>query len=233
MCPSALQPPSESQPATALKPTKVFVIGFHKTGTTSMHYALRRLGYSITGIRHFGPERTDIADVAWKMAKNLIDRFDAFEDNPWPILYREIYAYRPDSKFILTVRTPESWLKSVIGHFGTGTTPMRTWIYGAGSPVGHEDIYRERFERHYREVREFFRDKPDQLLTMDLAAGDGWEKLCTFLGVSRRPKIPFPHRNDRSSRETQLQQPGTKARQRQRQGRRRQARAAQRPDAAD
>src|SRR6185295_17413694 len=110
-----------------------------------------------------------------------IDQHDAFEDNPWPILFREIYADRPDSKFILTIRSVDSWVRSVVDHFGTDTTPMREWIYGVGSPVGSEDIYRARFERHNREVMEFFADKPGSLLVMDFSKGDGWEKLCAFL----------------------------------------------------
>ena len=33
---------------------------------------------------------------------------------------------------------------------------------------------------------------PDRLLVMDIPAGDGWEKLCPFLGVPI-PDAPFPH----------------------------------------
>ena len=81
-------------------------------------------------------------------------------------------------------------------YFGEKTTPMRQWIYGEkfGSPVGNERIYIERYEQHNREVREYFKDRPDDLLVFRLTEGDGWKKLCTFLGEPV-PGTPFPHKN--------------------------------------
>ena len=40
--------------------TKVFCIGFHKTGTTSLETALTKLGYKVTGC--FGTKDPDIAN---------------------------------------------------------------------------------------------------------------------------------------------------------------------------
>ena len=34
----------------------------------------------------------------------------------------------------------------------------------------------------------------DRLLVMDIIAGDGWDKLCPFLGKPV-PEAAFPHRN--------------------------------------
>jgi len=174
---------------------KVFGIGFHKTGTKSFKAALRRLGYSVTGPN--GVHDRDIATTAWEMSKELISRFDAFQDNPWPILFRELYSYRPDDRFVLTIRPTEGWIQSIVGHFGRGTTPMREWIYGVGSPRGNETCYVERYDRHNREVLEFFADKPSSLIVMNFAAGDGWEKLCAFL-EKPVPAVPFPHVNSRT-----------------------------------
>jgi hypothetical protein len=186
-------------PSPGSKGPKVFGIGFHKTGTKSLGLALRKLGYSVRSATLI--KDTDLENSAWEKASRLIEMFDAFEDNPWPILFKEIYAYRPDSKFILTIRSTDSWLRSVTDHFGEDTTPMREWIYGAGSPVGNQAVYRERYDRHNREVREFFADKPGSLLVMDFAAGDGWQKLCEFLGETNVPAKRFPHKNSKGSRE--------------------------------
>jgi hypothetical protein len=41
-------------------------------------------------------------------------------------------------------------------------------------------------------VKEYFRDRPDDLLVMNICAGEGWEKLCPFLGLAI-PKVKFPH----------------------------------------
>ena len=51
-------------------------------------------------------------------------------------------------------------------HFGDEETPMREWIYGVGRPKGNEDIYIARYERHNREVMEYFKHRSEQLLVL-------------------------------------------------------------------
>ena len=179
-----------------MKP-KVFCIGFHKTGTTSMKLALEQLGYRVTGPN--GARDPDIEAKVVSMAYDLVEKFDAFQDNPWPILYKELDVKFPGSKFVLTLRSSESWIKSQLKNFGNRETPMRKWIYGVGCPEGNEDVYIKRFLRHYEEVREYFKGREDDILEIDLSQGDGWEKLCPFLGVDV-PDSPFPHANKASDR---------------------------------
>ena len=176
---------------------KVFCIGFHKTGTTSLEKALELLGYRVTGPN--GTKDPDIAAKVHDMADELVAKYDAFQDNPWPVLYREMDEKYPGSKFILTMRSPESWILSQVRDFGLRETPMRRWIYGddAGCPEGNEDVYVERYERHNREVLEYFEGRPDSLLVLDLPKGDGWPELCAFLGEPV-PDKPFPHANKAS-----------------------------------
>ena len=177
--------------------TKVFCIGFHKTGTTSLEVALKKLGYRVRG--SFGTKDPDIANKVFEMACAMVPDYDAFEDNPWPILYRELDERYPGSKFILTRRPAEAWIRSQVKDFATTETPMRRWIYGedAGCPEGNEDTYIARYERHNREVLEYFRDRPDDLLVIDLPNNDGWTRLCAFLG-HEVPDEPFPHANKAS-----------------------------------
>jgi hypothetical protein len=179
---------------------KVFCIGFHKTGTTSLGMALKMLGYSVTGPN--GVKDPKIEANVYDIAFKLVEQYDAFKDNPWPMLFREVDAKYPGSKFVLTVRPGHLWLRSQIEHFGTQQTPMRKWIYGAGCPVGYEDLYLHRFERHNREVQAHFAGRRTDLLVLDIAEGDAWQKLCPFLGVEI-PDAAFPHANrsvDRSSK---------------------------------
>ena len=159
---------------------KVFCIGFHKTGTTTLAVALTELGYNVTGPN--GINDSDISANALPMAFDLVKRYDAFQDNPWPVIFKDVDTKFPGSKFILTVRTPESWIKSQVAHFGTRTTAMREWIYGAGCPEGNEAIYLDRYNNHNKEVMEYFNDRPDDLLAMDLSQGDGWDKICECQG---------------------------------------------------
>jgi hypothetical protein len=176
---------------------KVFCIGFHKTGTTSLELALKKLGYRVTG--SFGTKDPDIASKVHAMAYAMVDQFDAFEDNPWPVLYQELDQRYPGSRFVLTRRPAEGWIQSQLRDFASTETPMRRWIYGedAGCPAGNEDIYIARYERHNREVLEYFGDRPEDLLIFDLPKGDGWNKLCPFLGYEI-PSEPFPHANKAS-----------------------------------
>ncbi len=177
---------------------KVFGIGFHKTGTTSLKLALRRLGYRVGG--KLGVHHPQIARQARELAFRQLERHDAFQDNPWPLLYRELDERCPGSRFVLTVRPTEKWIASVVRHFGRSDTPMREWIYSVGHPLGNEEIYVRRYEAHNAAVREYFQGRPQDLLVFRTGEGDGWPELCGFLG---RP-IPageFPHANSWTLRE--------------------------------
>lgn len=184
---------------------KVFCIGFHKTGTTSLGAALEILGYKVSGA--FGVNKGDIDRTAFTKACKLAKKHDAFQDNPWPILFREMDQEFPHSRFILTLRDDTQWMRSVLKHFSGKDTPMRRWIYGAdaGDPQGNEAIYLQRYQRHNAAVIDYFKDRPNDLLIINLANGDGWAPLCHFLGQAE-PQISFPHANQASAREAAAKQ---------------------------
>jgi hypothetical protein len=175
--------------------TKVFGIGFHRTGTKTLGAALEILDYRVTGPN--GHKDPDISRTVYEKAFGLVPRFDAFKDNPWPLLYRELDERFPASKFVLTVRPTEEWIRSAVGHFGTQSRPMLEWIYGVGYPKGNEDIFIARYERHNREVLEHFKTRPDDLLVLSITEGEGWEKLCPFLG-KEVPDVAFPHEDPKN-----------------------------------
>ncbi|WP_299350755.1 sulfotransferase family protein [uncultured Shimia sp.] len=169
---------------------KIFGIGFQKTATTTLCTAFRLLGYKMEGgSKHLIPSlrRGDLAPTF-----EVADRNEAFDDNPWPLIYPELDARYPGSKFILTVRDEKEWLQSVVNHLGFGPDPMQKLVYGVGFPVGFEDVFIERYRRHNREVQAYFADRPKDLLVVDFCAGAGWEELCTFLQRDI-PDEPFPH----------------------------------------
>ncbi len=180
---------------------KVFGIGFHKTGTTSLALALKILGY------HCNRGLDDLRRI-WGLEKcvrllvnndlqpylNYIKDFDASLDNPWYLIYKELDLAFPGSKFILTKRDPEKWLASCT-HFFEGTNNIyRKWMYGHSEIKGNEEIYLSRYRRHMDEVQHYFKGRPDDLIIVDWEQGAGWLELCEFLN---RPiiKLPFPHLN--------------------------------------
>ncbi len=186
---------------------KIFCIGFHKTATSSLRHALEILGYSVKGSSNV--DNDHIGEEAARLVDKWGPKFDAFQDNPWPLVYKEFDQKYPGTKFILTLRETDKWLNSAVRHFGTRETAMRRWIYGAehGCPAGNEEVYRERFDRHNREVLEYFKDRPDDLLVIDITKGDGWEKLCPFLG-KEIPAVPFPCSNTAAIRDSRNPQSG-------------------------
>ena len=175
---------------------KVFCIGFQKTGTTSLYAALTRLGYRTAAVvgRDWTAERL-AADGARLCIETMKD-FDAAQDMPWPIFFRELDAAFPGSKFILTVRDAEHWFQSIEKHFGDRADEMQAFAYGrdAAAPIGNKARYLEVYAAHERAVRAHFTDRPDDLLIMNLEQGDGWNALCDFLGADA-PAEPFPVRN--------------------------------------
>lgn len=176
---------------------KVFCVGMQKTGTTSLQYALSLIGYRVAGV--FSIRDLDAPDQMLGRALSLVPQFDAFADNPWSVLYRDLDRAVPGSKFILTTRNPEAWYGSVCQHFGSKPLRMHAWIYGVSSPVGQRDAYVSTLLRHQSEVRAYFADRPRDFLEMDVTTGDGWAQLGGLLG-KRVPDRPFPRLNRREMR---------------------------------
>jgi hypothetical protein len=184
-----------------MKTPKVFCIGFQKTGTTSMAAALEILGYRVTSIFGRDLELDDLRRSYVARGLKIAAGVDAVQDMPWPLMYRELDAAFPGARFILTWRETDRWLASICGHFGRNPAVLQALTYGedAAFPVGHEARYRAVYERHNSEVRGYFRDRPGDLLEMNLARGDGWAPLCAFLGAPV-PDVPFPASNSARSR---------------------------------
>lgn len=181
---------------------KVFCIGFHKTGTTSLGVVLRRLCYRVQGA-YKTRDRDFVAKLAHGDLEELFsvaERADAFRDSPWPIFYRELDERFPGSRFILTLRDPDSWIKSAVNHFGhqvDPNSPMRELIYGVATPIGNEGVYLERFKRHNDEVRAFFSGREGDLLAIDLNDGDALGLICRFLSRRKPWLMRMPHKNRR------------------------------------
>ncbi|WP_124980915.1 sulfotransferase family protein [Nonlabens xiamenensis] len=180
---------------------KVFVIGLHKTGTTSLGKALQRLGYRVCGSHKTAYDyvnvEQDVRDYLMDRAEDHFKEFNAFQDTPWFLLYKNLYERFPNAKFILTLRDRESWLRSAQSHFKKHPFPFHDILYANHNPVEHPAIYREVFDTHNENVLDFFKDK-GQLLSFRVGH-DGYEALTDFLETSSINE-PFPHANKKSSR---------------------------------
>lgn len=125
---------------------------------------------------------------------DLAKNYDGFEDDPWHLLYKEMDLAFPNSKFILTDRDVDSWYKSCQNHFYNDTTLIRDFMYGDGKPNGNEENFKKVYLKHQADVIDYFKNRPNDFIIINFTNGEGWEKLCPFLGVAT-PNIPIPHAN--------------------------------------
>jgi hypothetical protein len=158
----------------------VWIVGFPRTGTTSLAVALRTLGWNpIDNPRHW--DHLDGHDAA----------ADVFATAHW----RELLALYPDSRLVLSTRSFDDWVVSLrrIPGFWRSRRAFdryhRLRVYGTDD-VRDERALRRAWDRHHAAVTETV--PPDRLLV--LPQPFAWGPLCRFLGVAV-PDVPFPHLN--------------------------------------
>jgi hypothetical protein len=192
---------------------KIFGIGLAKTATSSLGKALDILGYRCIHdpyelLPGFFPE--ELAD--FPVAPGVLADHDAFA-GVVGLIFRELDETCPGSRFILTVRDEDRWLKSIRGHLHPkskatrmdGEIPLQPFVRSRmfNGHLWFEDEFADDYLRAYRDhnraVMEYFRDRPDDLLVMDVEKGDSWQELCGFLGIDI-PAAPFPWKNRRTLR---------------------------------
>ncbi|ORX53563.1 hypothetical protein DM01DRAFT_1305790 [Hesseltinella vesiculosa] len=210
-----------------------------RTGTFSLHLALNRLGYKTHHMKEVGMHGQDT--TAWIKAYDhpgtfgaegwdkVYEGYDAAVDYPTVDFYKgkntgqvtivsstsslELMEVYPNAKLILTIRSPESWYKSVCNTiFKHYLGSEEEFVYPPGQRgqilrlVTHTamggllrkdrqklkdekyicDLYRKHNEEVIKTV------PPERLLIMQL--GEGYEKLCPFLGKPI-PDEPYPNSN--------------------------------------
>ena len=175
-------------------------VGHGKTGTKSLNKAFVMLGLSTAhfyGAGIYGLLHDNAAEATQPFMFNVHEskHVDAVLDTPVVDFYHEIRLSYPQSKVILTVREPQSWLRSQQKFYSRFARGCRNWlepwrrgsnlVYGTECPSKEQAI--KRYVQHNRNV--YDQVDPTRLLVMDIPAGDGWHKLCPFLGL-KPPKCP-------------------------------------------
>ena len=126
--------------------------------------------------------------------------FDAFTDNPYFHLWREIYAQYPDAKYILTVRDEERWIESCASFYrNRRIRPMRVWMFGKHANPGAQCREPAGMARCVPRAQ---RCRARALSAVDPASSSNstrrkmreWGPLCEFLGKPV-PGAPWPHAN--------------------------------------
>lgn len=192
-----------------MRPRKVFGIGLSRTGTTSLTRALGYLGIRCKHYPHDPVTKSELWSENSRLS--LLERYDAITDISIVPFYQTLDRLYPGSQFILTERDEQSWLLSMYKHFRSlqrddYSTESAYWdftqaiiekVYG-GMTFDRERL-RTRMRAHTAAVERYFAGRADDLLVMNIVAGDGWEKLCSFLNLPT-PPLRFPRSNAGSKR---------------------------------
>ena len=199
-----LEPPIELKTL----PTRVFGIGLQRTATTSLHRAFEILDYD-SFHWNSGNLARDIWDEMNQFGRSrTLEQWYALCDTPIPLLYKQLDTAYPGSKFILTITNEDKWLESMERLWNPKTNPNRwEWdVYPFTNRIhralyGQTEFDREvmlaRYRKHNADVIAYFKDRPSDLLVMDmdfgwpLKGGAGWRELCRFLDKPI-PSVPYP-----------------------------------------
>lgn len=197
--------------------------GLGRTGTASLKVALEMLG--LGRCHHmsevFGsPEQIGL----WTRAAAgkpdwpaIFNGYGAAVDFPTSAFWRELAAFYPDAKVILSLRDPEKWYEStqetILSPLAAKSMPQMpfapvvknvVWRFFDDRIHDHDHMIGA-FNRHNEAVK---REIPkDRLLVFD--AKDGWAPLCAFLG-KKVPAEPFPRVNSKEEMRPMLEAMATK-----------------------
>jgi hypothetical protein len=202
------------------KKRKVFCIGANKTGTTSMEAVFRSLGLKVGRQDTAELLIHDWAKQDYRRIIKYCRSADAFQDLPfsYPGTYEAVDNAFPGSRFVLTVRrSANEWFDSLVRFHttivGKGRIPTADDLrqfryrypgflwdvarlrYGADeSTLYSRELYTRCYEEHNRQVREYFKARPDDALELNVADDDAMERLLTFLGYPYSGE-KMPHKN--------------------------------------
>lgn len=153
--------------------------------------------------------------------------YDALIELPSFLPQQTVRAYLddPDVKFILTERSPDSWVKSfnsfvggvvleplcrfplnILRYFNTGL--YRLWrlnilmygIYSRGTRMGDRDNVRnlrENYVHYIDHIKKLI--PPERMRVIRLEDGLGWKDVCDYLEKPIPEGVPYPIRVDHSA----------------------------------
>ena len=171
--------------------SKVFCVGFNKTGTTTLH---RILGEQLSYRSAHKPRWTD-----WSITKNRsrLDPFDAFSDGGCASI-KNLDELYPEALFILNTRPLKHWVLSRHKAVERSRRAVR-WALTKYVPLGFVAWVINRWVLDNREgavmrwirirnsyhehVLRYFRDREGKLLVVNIEEDDFAERLAQFLGV--------------------------------------------------
>ena len=141
---------------------KIFVIGFNKTATTTFHNIFLK--------NNLKSQHSN----KWNLQK-----FDCFSDNiEMNDNFKILYNKYPDADFILNTRTLKKWIISRFKHGNAIAIKNKKFKKNWAWPPTEELVKKWIIERetYYSDVLNFFKDKPNKLLIINIDQPN-WEEF--------------------------------------------------------
>jgi hypothetical protein len=178
----------------------------------SLAQALAILGYRALHFPQDDVTRRQVteylANGSGPLRLSVLDRLDALTDSPVCATFEALDAAYPGSRFILTTRDKASWLDSCRTYWSSWVDsylrarphdplpayliPIHAKIYGTAT--FDDERFATAYDEYHDRVRSHFANRSEDLLTLNIPAGEGWSSLCRFLELSV-PKARFPKLN--------------------------------------
>ena len=203
---------------------KIFNFGLPKTGTTSLNLALNALGLkALHNPKAFRKQAMEgqyrFENDDWRAITNFGEHFYPQLDQAYPNS-KFILTVRSEMEWL------NSWKKQVGNTTGDEMMtryafyrPLKVWLREVKRAFGYDTWITHKFSRldifgaykfnaerclyvyrlHKKNAIEYFQDRPQDFIIMDVCAGDGWEKLCPFLDIADIPTMPFPWKRPESA----------------------------------
>jgi len=165
---------------------KIFIIGLPRTATTSVCLAMLEQGYKT-------------AHNAY--TQNSFAQAQVLADTPIFCDYQKLDKHFPNSQFIHLTREFSLWLPSIkqllqrmivnLQRGDGGFNPHLKRCYNdIFSPLTDENINSDKFlldcyNRHQEGVTEYFKDRPQDLLTIDVSEEGSYLALLSFLNIDK------------------------------------------------
>lgn len=161
--------------------TKIFIIGLPRTGTTSICAALLNLGYTV-------------AHTAY--TQRTFDQAQVIADTPIFNDFTLLDIKYPNSLYIYLTRDLALWLPSIeqllkrmshnlLRDDGGFNPIIKRCYFDVFSPFTNENIssaafLTQRYLKHQTKVEQYFENRPQQLLTIDVSQAGAYQKLLNF-----------------------------------------------------
>lgn len=175
---------------------KIFIIGLPRSATTSVCKAFVELGFKTAHTAYI---------------QKAFDKAQVIADTPIFCDYQQLDAFYPDSKFINLIRPLDLWVPSIrqllqrmlhnLQRDDGGFNPyLRRCYHEVFSPLTLENINNDEFlincfKRHQQSITDYFLNRGQDLLTIDVNHPDSYQQLLDFVGVKHSSDNSFSRIN--------------------------------------